>query len=223
MRFRTFAFVGITCIAVYSCKNDDFKKGSGGGMEYKFFKLGEGQEVQQGNWLKLQTIQKYNDSVLHDTHKERPQYLPFDSTILSKETYAIMSKVSVGDSLVFKVMADSAFKDKKPPFVRKKGGFLYTYIKVENIFRSEQEYKADMDPEGFRREQQQKEMEQRQNGFGQRQGFDQQQMQQQGFGQPEQGQQFGQPPTQETEEDQILQQNKQQEMKTDDRPVKDHH
>lgn len=154
MRSVIVVIISIISIACYSCKNDSFKKGNEG-MEYKFFKLGEGQEVQPGNWLKLQMIQKYNDSMLSNTHKTGAQYLPLDSTVLSKETYALLSKVSVGDSLVFKVAADSAFKNKKPPFVRKKGGFLFTYIKVENIFRSEREYKADVDPEGARREQQQ--------------------------------------------------------------------
>lgn len=168
MNWRIYISVGVCVLAITACKEkNSFKKGKDGGMQYQFFKLGEGAEVQEGNILKMETIQKYNDSVLHDTRKEGPQYLRFDSTILSKESYAIMGKVSVGDSLVFKVDADSAFKGKKPPFVRKKGGYLYTYMKVLNIFRTEDEYKAAVDPEGYRREQQQK---QQQNGFGQDNG-----------------------------------------------------
>ena len=152
-------------------------------MEYKFFKLGEGQEVQPGNWLKLQMIQKYNDSVLRDTHKGKANYFPFDSTILSKETYAILSLVSVGDSLVFKVSVDSEFKDqKKPPFA-KKGGYMYTYIKVENIFRSMKEYEAEINPGGQTQQQ----------GFGQQgRGFGQQQNQ--GFNQDQE--RFNQMPQQ---------------------------
>lgn len=165
MNWKTYLSVSVCFLFFAACKENkkDFKKGKDGGMQYQFFKVGEGQEVQEGNILKMETVQKYNDSVLHDTRKEGPQYLKFDSTVLSKESYAIMGKVSVGDSLVFKVEADSAFKGKKPPFVRKKGGYLYTHIKILNIFRSEKEYKMEADPEGYRREQQQ----QQQNGFGQ--------------------------------------------------------
>jgi len=188
MKLSMYVLNCIFFLAAAGCKNDEFKKGQHG-MEYKFFKLGEGQEVQPGNWLKLQMIQKYNDSVLRDTHKGKANYFPFDSTILSKETYAIMRQVSVGDSLVFKVVADSEFKDqKKPPFV-KKGGYMYTYIKVENIFRSMKEYQAEINPGG---QTQQQGFGQQGRGFGQQQNGGFNQGQEQHFGSPQEQGGFGQ-------------------------------
>lgn len=118
---------------ITSCADNGFKKRAGG-MSYKHIKLGEGREVTQGEWLKLQIRQTFNDSTIQDTHKTGPQYQVFDSLTLSKESYAIMGLVSVGDSLVFKVPGDSIFAkgEKKPPFY-KKGGELVTYMKVLDI------------------------------------------------------------------------------------------
>lgn len=168
--------VCLLALVIAGCKGNKKEKKGEGGLKYEFTKRGEGNEVQQGNWLKLQVIQKFNDSVMSDTRKTRSQYIQYDSATMSKESYAIFSKVSVGDSLTFRVPADSAFKTKRPAFA-KKGGFLITYVKVENIFRTEKEFKRDADPEGAKREEEE-ERRNANNGFGGGNDYNQQQ----GFG-----------------------------------------
>jgi hypothetical protein len=58
--------------------------------------------------------------------------------------------VRVGDSLVFKVPSDSAFKTKRPAFV-KKNGFLTTYVKIDAILGSQVEAQADLEMEKAKR------------------------------------------------------------------------
>ena len=117
-----------------------------GGMEYKIIRLNDGDPPLQGEYLKLQVKQAYNDSVLYDTRNGMPQYQVFDSTEMSAQALEIFSRVSVGDSVVFRVISDSAFKTSKPPFVKQRG-WLYTYVKVLAILKNEAQLKTDMDLE----------------------------------------------------------------------------
>jgi hypothetical protein len=140
--------ISILILGLLSCKHKntekDFTKDTSG-LEYNIFNQGSGDTPKDGEYLKLQVKQVYNDSLLSDTRKMLPQYQKFDSTEMSKESYSIFSKVHVGDSLVFKVSSDSAFKNKKPSFV-KMSGWLYTYVRVEAIL-SEIEAQADLEME----------------------------------------------------------------------------
>lgn len=143
-------FIG-SLVILLSCKHKDqkhFTKDSSG-VEYKIFNENSGDTPREGEYLKLQVKQVYNDSLLSDTRYMLPQYQKFDSAEMSKESYHIFSKVHVGDSLVFKVSSDSAFKTTKPAFVKGKG-WLYTYVKVEAIL-NEAEAQADMDIEKAKR------------------------------------------------------------------------
>jgi hypothetical protein len=136
----------IFCICFAACKNKhdiEFKKVDPG-LQYKLFNNGGGDTVQPGQYLKLHVKQYYNDSLLSDTDSTLPQYQQLDTTQLSKESYNIFSKVRVGDSLVFKVPVDSAFKNNRPAFA-KKNGWLITYVKVDAIFRSDIEAQADLE------------------------------------------------------------------------------
>jgi hypothetical protein len=126
----------------------EFKKVDAG-LQYKAINTGSGDVPQPGQYLKLDVKQYYNDSLLSDTDSTLPQYQQLDSTQLSKQSYKIFSKVRVGDSLVFKVPADSAFKTKRPAFANK-NGWLYTYVKIESIM-SETEARADLDMEKGKR------------------------------------------------------------------------
>lgn len=122
------------------------------GLQYKMINNGGGDVIQPGQYLKLHVKQYYNDSLLSDSDSTMPQYQQLDSTQLSKQSYNIFSKVRVGDSLVFKVPSDSAFKTKRPAFV-KKNGYLITYVKVDAIFRSDIEAQADLEMEKNKRSQ----------------------------------------------------------------------
>jgi hypothetical protein len=135
MKFSLFAISIVLSIVSYSCKNYGFKKGVGG-MEYRTVIQGEGPDADNGAWLKLHLQQRYNDSLLRDTRTSMPAYLRLDSVSMSPASYQVFEHVSVGDSIVFRVMEDSAFSKPKPPFAKGKG-WLVTTVKVEAIFPTE--------------------------------------------------------------------------------------
>jgi hypothetical protein len=126
-----------------------FKK-VGPGLQYKTINNGQGDVVKPGEWLKLHVKQYYNDSLLSDTDSTLPQYQQLDSTQLSKQSYNIFSKVRVGDSHIFNVPSDSAYKTKRPAF-GKKDGWLTTYVKIDAILGSEVEAQADLEMEKAKR------------------------------------------------------------------------
>jgi hypothetical protein len=133
-------------LLIVSCQQKAEFQTHPSGLQYKIIPSGYGNPVEPGQFLKLHIRQLYNDSILSDTRNTIPQYQPFDSTQLSPESYSIFGQVHSGDSLVFKLPADSAFKTKRPPFA-KSGGWLFTYVKVIGIIRSDTEAKADLEQE----------------------------------------------------------------------------
>jgi hypothetical protein len=137
------------CLLLIACSQADTKSKKSfekinPGLAYRLIPTGYGDTVQPGEFLKLHVKQYYNDSLLSDTDSTMAQYQLLDSSQLSKEAYSIFSKVRIADSLVFKVPADSAFKTKRPAFV-KKDGWLYTYVKVLEIFRSDVDVQRDIE------------------------------------------------------------------------------
>lgn len=112
------------------------------GMEFKVADAGVGDPVKKGNWLRMQVAQYFNDSLLSDTHERWPFYQRYDSSEMTPESLRIFKNVREGDSLEFRVRADSAFGKNPPPFAQK-GGYLLTRVKVEKIIRTEDDYRYD--------------------------------------------------------------------------------
>jgi hypothetical protein len=108
-------------------------------VEYQTVQQGQGEKVEMGNWLKLQVVQTYYDSVLHDTRHDGADYTKYDTATMTKESMVTFKDARVGDSLEFKVPV-SALKN-KPAFANK-GGYFITRVKVEKIFHTEQDYKT---------------------------------------------------------------------------------
>lgn len=131
------------------CKDQAFTK-TASGMEYRIMHSGYGDYPRQGDFLKLQVKQVFGDTLLMDTRKTLPQYQAYDTAQMSKESCEIFSHVRSGDSIVFRVPSDSAFKTSKPSFV-KKHDWLTTYVKVQAILHGEAEMKADYELEKAKR------------------------------------------------------------------------
>lgn len=132
-------------LALSACK-ESFKKGENG-LEYKIISSGKGETVKFGNFMQLQVAQIYNngktDSLLSDT-RTSPQGAAFDvldSASMPPAYYKILSKLKAGDSLVIRILVDSAFAKSPqgiPPFF-KKGNYLYTTALLERIFTSREQ------------------------------------------------------------------------------------
>jgi FKBP-type peptidyl-prolyl cis-trans isomerase FkpA len=118
------------------------------GMEYKIFSDGKNDLLKNGEFMELHftsIIKGRNiDSVLTSTRDiGAPQIMPLDSTNLPPAYYKIFAQLRNGDSVSTRTATDSII-DKQPigqalpPFI-KKGMFIYTNIKIVNIYKTQEE------------------------------------------------------------------------------------
>jgi FKBP-type peptidyl-prolyl cis-trans isomerase FkpA len=133
-------YVSVICMLALAACNTPFKKvKDGGGMEYKIIK-GSGPKVAYGNFLELAVTQAYKDSVLGSAAENPTNVAPVDSTKLPPMYFSIFKDLQVGDSVIMRQTTDSLFKmgGNLPPFI-KKGQFIYTRLKVMNIFTKQEQ------------------------------------------------------------------------------------
>ncbi|MBS1734008.1 MAG: FKBP-type peptidyl-prolyl cis-trans isomerase [Bacteroidetes bacterium] len=132
-------------VVLASCTDTQFKKGKDG-LEYKIISKGSGSKVNYGEFMDMAVATFYNtgktDSVLSDTRTNgNPVIEPFDSLNIPKAYLEVLSQMKKGDSAVFRILSDSAFKkmpDQMPPFI-KKGHYLITTIKLLDIYKTKEE------------------------------------------------------------------------------------
>lgn len=136
---KQFFYLSAFCILTLAACKGGFKK-AGNGLEYKIISVGSGAKPVYGDYIQMHIKNIYNgtkDTVLGDTHESMPKIQMFDSARTPLEYFKIMSQLRIGDSVVIKVLTDSAFAkapNGMPAFI-KKGKFIYTHIKLVNIFK----------------------------------------------------------------------------------------
>lgn len=128
---------------ICGCKNEIGFTKINPGLEYKLVQRDAGGiSVQPGQYLKLSVTQNYGDTVLVDPLRMGPQYQVVDTAQMTEEAWVIFHEACIGDSIVFRVPSDSAFKNKKPAFVKNKD-WLVTKIKVLSILANADSVYAD--------------------------------------------------------------------------------
>ncbi|MEX0636715.1 MAG: FKBP-type peptidyl-prolyl cis-trans isomerase [Ferruginibacter sp.] len=141
------SLVSLAAVVLFSACKESFKKGDNG-LEYKIISSGSGEKIQYGNFMELNIASYYSmgnnkDSLLSDT-RTSPQGAAFevlDSANMPKEYFKVLSQLKKGDSVEFRILVDSAFKGNPqgiPPMF-KKGHYLVTRAKVENIYKTQEE------------------------------------------------------------------------------------
>lgn len=135
--------LSMAVVALSAC-TESFKKGDEG-LEYKIISSGNGSVVKHGEFLQMEVAQFYNDgkkdTLLSDT-RTMPQGSAFemiDSVNIPPAYYKILSRLKKGDSLVLRILVDSAFKKSQqgiPPMF-KKGNYLITTAKVSNVLTNQ--------------------------------------------------------------------------------------
>ncbi len=134
-----FYLAAICMLALSACKNS-FKKAEKG-LEYKLISSGSGKTIAYGNYMQIHIKQVYGgtkDTVLMDSRDYMSRIQVLDSVSTPLAYYKILSQMKKGDSLILRLLTDSAFKDAKqpmPPFM-KKGKYLYTHVSLINIFET---------------------------------------------------------------------------------------
>ena len=142
MRKLAYLFI-LTVIGLSACK-ESFKKGDEG-LEYKIISDEKGEVIKYGSFMQIHISQFYNtgrkDSLLTDTRETAPVIEVLDTLSTPPAYFKILKQLRKGDSLVIRVLSDSAFKkspQNMPPFI-KKGHYLLTTVKVENIFTTREQ------------------------------------------------------------------------------------
>jgi len=140
---KQFIYLSAICILALSACTNSFKKGDKG-LEYKIIANGSGKTIGYGNFMLIHIKQVYGgtkDTVLLDTRDFMPRIQVFDSVSTPMPYYKIITQMRKGDSVIIRLLTDSAFKDGKqqmPPYM-KKGKFLYTHVSMINFFETQEQ------------------------------------------------------------------------------------
>lgn len=139
---KQFIYLAAICMLALSACTGSFKKADG--LEYKIISSGSGKTPAYGNFIQMHIKQVYagtKDSVLLDTRDYMSRIQLLDSVNTPAAYFKLLKQLKVGDSLVIRLLTDTVFKDPKnvmPPFM-KKGKYLYTHVKLLNIFETREQ------------------------------------------------------------------------------------
>ncbi len=119
-------------------QNEDFIKGESD-IEYKIYPSNNGNKIEYGNFIKMHVIQLYHatkDSVLYDSDDYASPIQPVDSVSLPIYYFNILKQLKNNDSVVMRIIVDSAYKNSEMPMppMFEPGKYLYTCIKVNEIY-----------------------------------------------------------------------------------------
>jgi FKBP-type peptidyl-prolyl cis-trans isomerase len=138
------SYLSIICLLFFLSCSSPYKK-AGNGFEFKIIEAGSGKKLEYGNFVAFHLSQWYHnskkDSILGDTREYMPRVEAFDSVSMPPVYLSILKGTRKGDSIVIRIPADSAFKPFVNPMPRyfESGGFIYTSIKILDLFESQHE------------------------------------------------------------------------------------
>ena len=137
-------YLSVLSVLFLTACTSGYKKGEEG-LEYKIISDGKGQQLENGNFFQAHILQEYKDkkgdTVISDSRELMPQIIPFDSAKMPPASYKILRQLRKGDSLVMRILTDSVFKgggQPMPAFMHK-GSYLYTKVKILNVFKTSAE------------------------------------------------------------------------------------
>lgn len=134
-----------------ACQNVEFKKTSSG-IPYKIFSSSKGDSAKIGSFVKYNVVQKVKDSVLFSSYNNKtPFYIQIKPQV-EKPAYNnirataedLISRCKEGDSIYLVQSADSLLKQNPDITAYKKGQQVITTIRVQKVFKTQDEANADM-------------------------------------------------------------------------------
>lgn len=135
----SYAAMAILAIMLFACKNMNYDK-TKTGLMYKIISGGGKDSVKMGEWMKMEIIQKVDDSVLSTTYGKMPQYIkkaPADPNLKYSpaEVFPMLKK---GDSAVTVMLIDSLKKQYPDlPDFMKKGKKVFVTFKVVDVIAND--------------------------------------------------------------------------------------
>jgi FKBP-type peptidyl-prolyl cis-trans isomerases 1 len=131
-------YLVITSIIFLSSCTESTKKFKDG-TEYKIISDGKGQKIVNGNFIEVEILKKYKDSVLYDSREMMPQFGLYDTAQFPPLFKEIFKKIRVGDSVFTKNLVDSIYKTGNMPPFAKKGEYETTTYKFVNVFTTKEQ------------------------------------------------------------------------------------
>jgi FKBP-type peptidyl-prolyl cis-trans isomerase FkpA len=117
-------------ILAMGCTSQKFKK-TKDGSEYKVIRDENAARAVKGNFIELNILAKYKDSVLFSSvESSAPRFIPYDTAALPpfyKDVYA-------GDSLIIRQSTDSIIKGGQGAPWMQKGQYIYQTFKIVKLF-----------------------------------------------------------------------------------------
>jgi len=130
---KNLCLVGLATLILTGC-NTPFKK-SADGTEYKLIVNKSGRKAVTGDFIQLNILNKYRDSVLFSTIENgSPRFIPFDTTQLP----VFFKEIHEGDSLVIRMSTDTIIKKGQAEPFMKKGQFIYQCFKIAKLYSSKE-------------------------------------------------------------------------------------
>jgi FKBP-type peptidyl-prolyl cis-trans isomerase FkpA len=132
---RSLYLVAAVMMFTASCTNTAFKK-TGDGSEYKILRNESGKKAVAGNFLQLNALAKYKDSVLFSSEETgMPKFVPYDTAQLPP----FFRNINEGDSLILRISTDTLIKHNQGAPFMKKNEYIYQYFKIAKVFNSKED------------------------------------------------------------------------------------
>jgi FKBP-type peptidyl-prolyl cis-trans isomerase len=134
MKRKIYLLAAVTMLLM-ACKSNEFKKAKDG-SEYKIISNEKGNKAIAGNFMQLNILAKYKDSVLFSSMESgSPVFMPYDTAQLPQ----FFKDVREGDSLIIKMSTDTLIKKGQSAPFMKKSEHIYQYFKIEKLFATKEQ------------------------------------------------------------------------------------
>ena len=145
MKVTNVAIAACATLVLGACSNVDFKK-TKGGMPYKVVSGKGGKDVDTGNIVKVNIVQKIKDSVTYNSYKNgMPLYIPVSAVGNPYDFTEVLPSLKQGDSL-YAVQLMDTFIARNPQMIPpnfKKGDTIKTSVKIVDVFKNAQDAQKD--------------------------------------------------------------------------------
>ncbi|HUS03348.1 MAG TPA: FKBP-type peptidyl-prolyl cis-trans isomerase [Chitinophagaceae bacterium] len=134
MNRKIYLLSAITMVLM-ACSSNEFKKAKDG-SEYKIISDGKGSKAVAGNFMQLNVLAKYKDSVLFNSFENgSPVFMPYDTAQLPP----FFKDIHEGDSMIIRMSTDTLIKKGQSAPFMKKGEHIYQHFKVVKLFATKEQ------------------------------------------------------------------------------------
>lgn len=131
---KNFIQAAVICAVALTACTTPFKKAKDG-SEYKVITNSSGKKAVSGNFLEMNVVVKYKDSILMSTYEDgMPQYGVYDTSAFPSPFKEAFINIHEGDSIVLRMPTDSIMKRGQAAPFMKKGQYIYQSFKVSGVF-----------------------------------------------------------------------------------------